>query len=163
MNLSIFLHTLLCHVFFKKLSPKDMCIDYKRGRERDRQTDMWIGCLPHMSRQGIETHNLGMCPDQESNPQFFVCGTPAPTRWATRPGRVPCALKLWRCVPFEHCCPLMIWPLQYYEINFIPRSIYCSEIYFVWWQWSHFSFLWACSMVYIFCIILLLTCSCLYI
>ena len=41
----------------------------------------WL--LPTHATTGDWTHNLGMCPDQESNPQHFGVQDDAPTNWAT--------------------------------------------------------------------------------
>ena len=51
-------------------------------RERDSERETLIGCLhTHLPTRGW-TRNLGMCPDQESNPQPFGVGDDIPTNWA---------------------------------------------------------------------------------
>ena len=76
-------------IFFFLSSPKDMFTDF-RERGRERETLMWernISQLPPIhtpTRNG--TRNLGMCPDQEWNPQPFGIWDNAQTSWATQPG-----------------------------------------------------------------------------
>ena len=56
--------------FFFKSSPEDMFIDL-RERERERLRERNIKWLPPTcTLSGDQTHNLGMCPDQESNQQL---------------------------------------------------------------------------------------------
>ena len=57
----------------------------EEGR-RKRETSMWetsIGALLVCALTRGRTHNLGMCPDQESNLQSFGPRDDAPTNWAT--------------------------------------------------------------------------------
>ena len=52
-----------------------MFIDFReRGREREterEQEDISVCCFPYMPLTGNQTHNLGLCPDQEVNLQSF--------------------------------------------------------------------------------------------
>ena len=62
-----------------------MCIDLRekgleRERERERNID-WLSLI--FSPIGDWTYNLGMCSDQESNPQPVGVWDDAPTNWAT--------------------------------------------------------------------------------
>ena len=56
---------------------------------RERETSMWernINWLPPVyTLTRDRTHNLGVCPDQELNPQPFGVWEDAPTNWATWP------------------------------------------------------------------------------
>ena len=66
-------------------------------RERERETSMWerniYWLLPIYALTGDRTWNLGMCPNQGSNPQHFGVRDDALTNWATRePG--PHILKI---------------------------------------------------------------------
>ena len=61
-----------------------MLIDFRErgreGRKEGENTDV----LPLVhALTGDQTHNLGMCPDQESNPWPFDLWDEAPTNWAT--------------------------------------------------------------------------------
>ena len=56
--------------------------DRERERERERERHANIDMSqkhrlvpPILTPTGDRTHNLGMCPDQESNPQFLDNGT----------------------------------------------------------------------------------------
>ena len=55
--------------------------------EDERETS--IDCFPHAHRLGTEPASLGMCPDQESNPQPFGIQDNAPTNWTNWPGLIP--------------------------------------------------------------------------
>ena len=71
----------------------------ERERERERETSVWgrnIRQLPPICTQtGDGTRNLGMCPDQESNPQSFGVRDDAPTKWATGQGSLFLKWKNW--------------------------------------------------------------------
>ena len=63
-----------------------MCIDLReRERERERETLTSIGCPPthHIDPDGDQPHNLGMCPDWESNLQSFGVWDDSPTNQTT--------------------------------------------------------------------------------
>ena len=51
-----------------------MCIDWRKGeRVREREREREMGQLPPVPAPNKNrTCNLGMCPDQESNPQPFA-------------------------------------------------------------------------------------------
>ena len=71
-------------IFFK-YSPKDIFHYFfrKRGRGRKRNSDERISWLLLIGSPPRDwTHNLGMCPDQESSPQTFSVQDNAPTNWA---------------------------------------------------------------------------------
>ena len=59
----------------------------EKGREREKhqcERETSIGCLPYMPGWGGWTHNPGMFPDHELNPQRFSYGTilqPAEPHW----------------------------------------------------------------------------------
>ena len=53
--------------------------------EDERETS--IDCFPHAHQLGTEPASLGMCPDQESNPQPFGIQDNAPTNWTNWPGQ----------------------------------------------------------------------------
>lgn len=55
----------------------------ERGRERERDID-WLS--PMHTPTGDRTHNLGMCPEGESNLPPFGVWDDVPTNWATWPG-----------------------------------------------------------------------------
>ena len=75
-------HVALIYIsFFKKTSPKDMFIAFRergKGRSRERQTDI-DQLLPICAPTRDQTCNLGMCPDQESNPQPLGAQDNTPT------------------------------------------------------------------------------------
>ena len=79
--------------FFLTLNQGYFIIDFRKrkgDRKRDRETSMWeinINRLPlTLSPTRDGTCNLGMCPDQESNPKPFGIWDNAPTNWTTQPG-----------------------------------------------------------------------------
>ena len=51
----------------------------ERGRERERERETSVGCLLVCAFTWNPTCNLGMCPDQESNPGLFGLWDDAPT------------------------------------------------------------------------------------
>ena len=57
---------------------------------RERGTLKWERNIhqfpPVCAPMGDQIHNLGMCPDRESNPQTFGVQDNASTNWATWPG-----------------------------------------------------------------------------
>ena len=55
----------------------------EREKERGRNIDH---LLPVHALMGDQTHNLGLCPDPESNMQTFGVQEDAPTNCATQPG-----------------------------------------------------------------------------
>ena len=70
-----------------------MFIDFREtewGGAREREPVMWernIDWLPPIRAPTRDwTWNLGMCPDQESNPQPFGVQDDTPTNRATQPG-----------------------------------------------------------------------------
>ena len=50
---------------------------------RERESKTLIDCLT-----GNQTHNLGLCPEQEWNLWLFHVWDAAPTNWSTQPGQV---------------------------------------------------------------------------
>ena len=52
-----------------------LLLTLERGREREKNID--VGNTDHLTPvcapTRVQTYNLGMCPDQESNPQTFCC------------------------------------------------------------------------------------------
>ena len=64
-----------------------MFIDFRGKRMGGWEGERNIDQLPPIrTPTGDQTHNLGMCPDQESNPQAFGVQDSAPMHWATQPG-----------------------------------------------------------------------------
>ena len=75
----IYIYIYMCVYIFQCL-PKGVFIDFREGGRGERETETeteternideretLIGCLPVPAWTGDGTHNLGMCPDQESN------------------------------------------------------------------------------------------------
>ena len=59
-----------------------LLLEREEGRERERNIDVRetvIGLPPVHAPTRNQTHNLGMCPDWESNPQPFGVWDDAPT------------------------------------------------------------------------------------
>ena len=50
----------------------------REGEKRQREREALIGCLSHWPPVIDRTCNLGMCPDQDSNPQHFGLWDDAP-------------------------------------------------------------------------------------
>ena len=70
-------------------------IERGRGKERKRNIDVretLIVCLLIHGPTGDQTHNLGMCPDQELNLQPFGLWDDAPTNRATLASAGMCIL-----------------------------------------------------------------------
>ena len=72
---------------------KDICVlilEREKERQTDRQTLMWeinLDLLPLVCASTRDwTCNLGMFPDQESNPQAFGVWIDSPRKWNTWPG-----------------------------------------------------------------------------
>ena len=58
------------------------------GREEERERQRNIYWLPPIRTPTVDhIRNLGMCPDQKSNPQPFGVWDHTPTKWATWPGK----------------------------------------------------------------------------
>ena len=69
-----------------------LILEREEGREREKHQSV----ASHSAWTRNQTYNLGMCPDQESNPHTFgVWDTP--TNWATWPGRKPPSWVLFLC------------------------------------------------------------------
>ena len=68
----------------------------RREREKERERDLDVRNFdqlpPVYVLTGDWTHNLGMCPDWELNPQSFSEWDNTPTNWPTQPG-LPFFLK----------------------------------------------------------------------
>ena len=74
---------------------KNMFIDlWERGRKREKHVceKHWSVASHAFPNRGNQTGNLGMCPDQESDPQPFGAWDDGPTNWATL-ARAVCGFK----------------------------------------------------------------------
>ena len=86
-------------VFFLYSSTEDIFIDsWESGRGRERaRTSVWERNINWLLFVGVptgnQTHNLGMCPDWESNPQSLGVQDNTPTKPPGQ-GTIPCFLRL---------------------------------------------------------------------
>ena len=74
--------TMLDLDFFLLFSPKDtlsLLLERKAMGESETEREMSTSCLLTCTSRGDGTYNLGMCPDQESNPLTF--GPPTGPHW----------------------------------------------------------------------------------
>ena len=81
-SVSHFLALFHCSLFFFLNPHEDIFIDFRqRGGEREREKYLYDKhrLLPICTPTRNQTHNLGMCPDQESNPQSFGVWDHSPT------------------------------------------------------------------------------------
>ena len=79
----IYLFVCLC-IYILKSSPKDMFIDFRKtGKETKRETLMLVRNIsqvpPVCPLTRDQTCSLGMCPDQDLNPQPFGVRNDTPT------------------------------------------------------------------------------------
>ena len=99
----------------------------KHWHERETSFSWLLVCSPTRD----QTHNLGMCPDQELNPWSFV--QYSITNWATSPKAVIHSLKGCCEVKWGNICKVLrIQSITWkYLLNVILEELTCNEEFYV--------------------------------